>query len=136
MPKMRRQNKKYYRRGQICLFLFKTSKIMKTYYDKELKKVLKDLKTKKKEGLSESEAKKRLEKYGKNRLEEKEKISPVKLFFQQFKSPLVWILIAALIISVIVAFIEKSQTSNSFKEFTDAIVILVILILNAILGFI
>ncbi len=106
----------------------------KTYYDRTVKSVLKDLETKEK-GLSEKEAKKRLEKYGKNKLEEKEKISPVEILLQQFKSPLIWVLIAAMIISIIVVFIEHG-TKVGFGNFTEAIVILVILILNAIFGFV
>ncbi|MBD3310740.1 calcium-translocating P-type ATPase, SERCA-type [Candidatus Woesearchaeota archaeon] len=106
----------------------------KTYYDKEVKAVLKELNTSEK-GISEAEAKRRLERYGPNKLEEKEKVSPWKIFLQQFKSPLIWVLIAAMIISVIVAFIEKSNHVTA-ADLTDAIVIFVILILNAVFGFI
>ncbi len=75
-------------------------------------------------GLSEFEAKKRLEKYGLNQLEEKEKISPLKIFISQFASPIVWILLAAVAISLFVG------------EDLDAIVIGIILVLNAVLGFV
>lgn len=84
--------------------------------------VLKELKTQK-EGLTSEEAAFRLSKYGLNEIKEKDGISKIKIFISQFKSPLVWILIAALIISVIA------------NEATDAIVIGIVLLLNSILGF-
>jgi len=75
-------------------------------------------------GLSDSEAKARLQKYGLNELKETKRISALKIFLRQFASPVVWILIIALIISVIA------------DQGIDAIIIGIILILNAILGFI
>lgn len=75
-------------------------------------------------GLTSSEATARLKTYGKNILEKKEKISPIIILLEQFNSPVVWILLAALVISFILG------------EKVDAIVILAILIINAILGFI
>lgn len=75
-------------------------------------------------GLSQSEADERLKQHGPNEIKEGKKISPLKIFIRQFNSIVVWILIAATIIS---AFL---------KEYIDAIVILIILILIAILGFV
>jgi Ca2+-transporting ATPase len=92
-------------------------------YYQPLKEVLDELNTSEK-GLSSSEAKKRLEKYGPNILEEKEKISPLKIFLSQFSSAIVWILIGAIVISLFIG------------EAIDAIVIGIILVLNAVLGFI
>ena len=84
--------------------------------------VLSELKTSEK-GLSEEEAKNRLSIYGPNEIKEGAKVSPLKIFLSQFKSIVVWILIAATFIS---AFL---------REYIDAIVILVILALIAIIGF-
>ena len=75
-------------------------------------------------GLSSHEAEERLHKYGLNELKAEKGISPWKIFFEQFSSPLIWILIAALIISIFL------------KETIDAIVIAAIIILNSILGFV
>ena len=75
-------------------------------------------------GLTSSEAEQRRRRYGKNILKEKEKISPVKILIAQFNSPVLWILLGALIISFIM------------HEKIDAIVILAILTVNAIIGFI
>lgn len=75
-------------------------------------------------GLTKNEAEKRLKTYGLNQLENKKKISPIKIFLSQFNDFIVWVLIAATIISGIMG--EKA----------DAITILIIVIMNSILGFI
>jgi len=93
------------------------------YYDQKKEEVLENLKTTEK-GLSKSEASRRLQEYGRNIIEKKQEISPFKIFLGQFASPLVWILMVAIVISLIVGHME------------DAIVIGIILIVNAILGFI
>ena len=92
-------------------------------YSHTTDEVLNELKTTDK-GLTTSEATARLTTYGKNALEERGKISPLIILLEQFDSPVVWILLAALVISFILG------------EKVDAIVILAILIINAILGFI
>jgi len=75
-------------------------------------------------GLSEEEAKARLEQYGPNELRRKKKTSPVVAFFKQFLSPLIYILIAAVTISILT------------QHYLDAWVILGILLANAAIGFI
>jgi Ca2+-transporting ATPase len=92
------------------------------YYNQEIKEVFKELNSSM-SGLSEEEAKKRLEKYGPNEIKEKKSVSPLKIFFSQFNSFIVYILIAALVISLLIG------------EKIDAIVIAIILLLNAVLGF-
>ncbi|KAJ53355.1 Ca2+-transporting ATPase [Clostridium tetanomorphum] len=75
-------------------------------------------------GLSSLEAERRLKKYGQNVLEQKEKISPIRIFLQQFNDFIIWVLIAA------------TAISGFMGEKADAITILVIIIMNGILGFI
>jgi len=75
-------------------------------------------------GLTQDEANSRLVKYGKNELKEDEKDHPIKLFFMQF----VDILIALLIVAAIAAFFVG--------EVVDSLVILIVVILNAVIGFI
>ncbi len=53
-------------------------------------------------GLTEKEVKSRLEKYGLNELEEEEKITPLKVFIRQFFNFIVWVLIAAAVISLLI----------------------------------
>ncbi|MBW1744194.1 MAG: HAD-IC family P-type ATPase [Deltaproteobacteria bacterium] len=92
------------------------------YYNQPAHEVLKQLITSEK-GLASPEAAKRLARDGKNILKEGEKVSSFKVLLEQFNSPVVWILIGALIVSFIIG------------EKIDAIVIAAILILNAIIGF-
>lgn len=75
-------------------------------------------------GLTEREAADRLKKEGKNVLAEKKKASPVGIFVGQFKDVMVMILLAATVISVLLG------------EITDAVTIILIVLLNAILGFV
>lgn len=75
-------------------------------------------------GLTDAEGSKRIQKYGYNELESKHKVSAWSIFFNQFKSFIVFILVASTIISALL------------HEVVDAIVILIILILNAVMGFI
>ena len=75
------------------------------------------------EGLSVKDAERRLEKFGYNEIEKKNKIKIFELFFRQFKSFLIIILIIAAIFSLIVG------------EFVEAVVISLILMGNASLGF-
>lgn len=75
-------------------------------------------------GLSEDEAKARLEQYGHNELRSRKKTLPVVAFFKQFLSPLIYILFAAVIISILT------------QHYLDAWVILGILLANAAIGFV
>ncbi len=93
-------------------------------YNSSVKEVLENFKVDPKRGLSDEEVRARLQKYGYNELKEKEKLSKFKIFIGQFRSFIVYILLFALVISLFIS------------EFVDAIVIFVILLLNAVLGFI
>jgi Ca2+-transporting ATPase len=75
------------------------------------------------EGLSSHEAAQRLATNGRNELKEGKPISPLQIFLGQFKSLIIWILIAAGVISGLLG------------ERVDAIAILAIVILNAVIGF-
>jgi len=76
-----------------------------------------------KAGLKESEVKQRLKKFGYNKLPEEKKLSSLIIFLNQFKSPLVYVLIVAAIISFFL------------QDLIDMTVILVAVFLNTILGF-
>ena len=71
---------------------------MMDFYRVDLGEIYKELGSGEK-GLSASEAKARLEKYGYNRIEGKKGINPFILFLQQFNDPVIWVLIGAAIIS-------------------------------------
>ncbi len=88
-------------------------------------------------GLTESETQVRLEKYGRNELIKEKGKTAWQLFIGQFKSFLVYLLIFAIIISIIIGAWESTRPEASAwsSEYTDAVVISSILIINAILGF-
>jgi P-type Ca2+ transporter type 2C len=73
-------------------------------------------------GLSENEAKHRLTKYGANELEARKKTPLIIEFFKQFMSPLIYVLLVAVIISAVM------------QHYLDAAVIMVILFVNAVIG--
>ena len=75
-------------------------------------------------GLTEKEISSRLQKYGYNELKEKKENKVAKILIEQVNSFVVYILIAAVIISLFV------------KQYLDAIVISSILVINTLLGFI
>jgi H+-transporting ATPase len=74
-------------------------------------------------GLSAQEAENRIAKYGYNELEEK-KASPILKFLSYFWGPIPWMIEAAAILSVFVG------------DLTDFIIIMVLLIANALVGFV
>jgi Ca2+-transporting ATPase len=79
-------------------------------------------------GLTEDEAQKRLDQYGMNELKGKKKVPLIIVFLRQFLSPLIYVLMAAGIISLI------SQLFTGDEHYIDAIVIFGIIILNAVIG--
>lgn len=98
------------------------------WYTKDLKTITKELKTNVERGLNEDEVKRRLEKYGKNKLKEKKKESLFVRFIKQFNDFMIIILIIASIVSAIIAYVEGSG------DYIDSIIIIAIVIFNAIMG--
>lgn len=92
------------------------------WYRLKPEEVFKETKSDEK-GLSTDEAKRRLQKFGPNELQEAKKRSIALMFLAQFKDLMILILLAAAIVSGIIG------------DVTDTIVILVIVILNAVIGF-
>ena len=80
-------------------------------------------------GLSAEEAARRLEEHGENRLQEKKKKSSLQRFADQFKDAMILILIAAAIVSFVIACIEGDP-----KEFFEPALILLIVVANAVIG--
>ena len=96
-----------------------------TWHTKAIADISAILKTNLNNGISNKEAQERIKKSGLNELEEKKGRTPFKIFISQFNDFMIWILIAAAFISGII-----------IREISDAIVILVILVINSTLGFI
>ncbi|MFX0123184.1 MAG: calcium-translocating P-type ATPase, PMCA-type [Candidatus Hodarchaeota archaeon] len=86
-------------------------------------------------GLSNEEAERRLEQYGLNELERVKKKHPIFLFLEQFKNPLVIILLIALVISVTIGFFSPDEHQRA-EYFIDALAISAIVTFNAFFGFI
>lgn len=87
-----------------------------------IKNVLKNVNSTK-DGLSSKIAKKRLEKGGKNTLPHKKRLSKIRLFLEQFNSPLMYILLTTVVASFLLGHVS------------DSIIILVVILANTLVGF-
>ena len=96
------------------------------YYAKEKEEVLREVGSSV-DGLSSAEAEKRLAENGKNKLEAGKGKSLIRRFLEQLADPMIIILLAAALISGVLAVIEN-------ESFTDVIIILAVVIINAVLG--
>lgn len=92
------------------------------WFSKSQEEVLKEFNVNQTLGLTETEVKLRLEKYGMNKLKGKPKKSVISLFLSQLKDMLIYVLIGAAIITFFI------------KEYADSIIILLVIILNAVIG--
>ncbi|MCY8425707.1 calcium-translocating P-type ATPase, SERCA-type [Bacillus vallismortis] len=93
------------------------------FHEMEQTDLLEATNTSMKQGLTEKEVKKRLDKHGPNELQEGKKTSALLLFFAQFKDFMVLVLLAATLIS------------GFLGEYVDAVAIIAIVLVNGILGF-
>ncbi len=93
-------------------------------YKLDVNQVISSLGTDSKNGLSSDVVGKRLTEHGLNEIKRESGVKAITVFFRQFKSFIIYILIFALLISVVV------------KEYLDAYAIGAILILNAVFGFV
>ncbi|MGA2533081.1 MAG: calcium-translocating P-type ATPase, SERCA-type [Candidatus Aminicenantales bacterium] len=97
---------------------------MKNWWHLSAAEVAGALGTDLKGGLTAAEAGLRLKRLGPNELREKKGRGPLAIFLEQFKGLIIWVLIAAALVS------------GFLKEWVDALAILAIIILNAVLGLI
>ncbi|MCG8570022.1 MAG: calcium-translocating P-type ATPase, PMCA-type [Spirochaetes bacterium] len=95
----------------------------KIYHQYSVGETIEKLQTDSHQGLSQKEISTRLKKYGKNELKEKGQKTVFEILFDQVKEIMIIILFAAAVISFVLG------------EYTDSIVILIILLLNTMLGF-
>ena len=84
-------------------------------------------------GLDESDAKERLIRDGKNEIKEKPRRNGFLRFLDQFKDMMILVLIVAAIVSAVLVFIEPEP---DYIELIDSGVILLIVFINAIIGFV
>lgn len=93
------------------------------FFNKSIKDIETELDTSVENGLSDDKVNDFREKYGFNELAGKKKEGLLLKFLKQFKDFMIIVLIIAAIVSAVVS-----------KEFTDSIIILVVVIMNAIIG--
>lgn len=113
-------------------------------------------------GLTSQEAKVRLEKYGPNKLQEKKKKSWIRIFFEQMNNPMIFVLFAAIAVTIAVSIYETINVVNIVNaggealdawlnaheyqsasqinyfldvgDWSDVIIILAVVLLNSIIG--
>ncbi len=100
-----------------------------TFHNKSTEEALSALRTDAAVGLSAEEAAKRLSEVGENKLREKKKKTMLQRFIAQFKDAMILILIAAAIVSFVIACVEGDP-----MEFFEPALILLIVVLNAVMG--
>ena len=97
---------------------------MKAWWQLDVEETVSSLGSDLADGLSSQETAGRLTKYGPNQLREKEGYSALRIFLVQFENFIIWVLIVAAVVS------------GFLKEWVDAVAIIAIVVLNAVLGFI
>ena len=105
----------------ICVIIFSLGDIMNTQFEQT--------KIDSKNGLTQTEAERRIIEYGENKLKEKRNKSLFVRFLEQFKDVMIIILLVAALISFVVAIVERQPS-----EFIEPLLILLIVILNATIG--
>lgn len=99
------------------------------FHSEKIDNVLKTLETDAVKGLESKSAEKLREKYGENTLTQKKPKSMLRRFFDQFKDVMILILLAAAVVSFVIACVEQNP-----MEFFEPALILLIVVLNAIMG--
>ncbi len=95
-----------------------------SWHSQSVEEVYVGLDTDARDGLAQSEVSKRRDHYGLNKLTEHQGDGPIKRFLLQFHQPLVYILLAAVAVTL------------ALQEWVDSAVIFAVVIVNAIIGFI
>ena len=113
---------------QVHINIYQRGVMLMNYHNMNIRQVITELKTSANNGLTKKEAEIRQQKYGKNIIEHGKKSNIIIRFVEQFKDFMVIILIIAAIVS---AFAEIYSGGTNF---TDSIIILVIVVFNAIMG--
>ncbi len=101
--------------------------LTKKFYTMPVEDVAQHFNTSLSAGLTSGEAQKRLSQYGANEFEKKKNKSLLMKFLAQFRSFMIIVLVIAAVISGIVGYMQG-------EGFTDAIIIMAIVIINAIIG--
>lgn len=92
------------------------------YEQQNINDVLSQFSVSLQEGLTAEEAQERLKTHGPNAFQEKKPKTKLQMFLSQLRDPMIYILFGAVVIS------------GFLREFSDAVIILAIILLNAIIG--
>ncbi len=95
-----------------------------TYHSRSVEDVLDAMDVSPEQGLSEEEVRRRLARYGRNKLREAKRRSPWRILLDQFKSVVILVLVVAGFVAVL------------FGQWPEAIAIAAVLFVNAALGFV
>ena len=95
---------------------------LKKWFSYSIDETIKTLDSNIHHGLSETEAQQRLAQYGLNKLQDQKKKSVFQIFFHQLNDTLIYVLFGAVLITLFL------------HEYIDAIIILIVIILNACIG--
>ena len=108
---------------------------------KSAKEVLEELNVSSETGLSEEEASRRQIEYGFNKLEEKKKTPLILVFLSQFNDPMIFILLAAAVLSIGISLYQlfspnfpAESKPDVLEIVSDPVIILAVCVLNAIIG--
>ena len=109
------------------------------YENKSAKETLAELQVNENQGLSKEEVKNRQAQYGLNKLAEKKKKPLILTFLSQFNDPMIFILLAAAILSLAISIYSLNSPDITDKPtvmeiISDPVIILGVCILNATIG--
>ena len=100
-----------------------------TYHQLSASEAVQKLDSDSSRGLRSEQVQERLTSFGENKLKEKKKKTNFQRFLAQFKDVMILILLAAAVVSFVIACVEGEP-----KEFFEPLLILLIVVLNAIMG--
>ena len=100
---------------------------MKEWFQKTVEETVQELETDLNQGLTIEQVKQKQEKFGLNEIQETKKTSIIQRFIAQFKDFMIIVLILAAIVSGIVGVMRD-------EGFTDTIIIMIVVLVNAIIG--
>lgn len=92
------------------------------FEDKNIEEVIRHFGCNMQKGLTQEEAVRRLKQNGRNEMKAARKKTLLESFFEQLNDPLIYVLIAAAVVSIVL------------KEVSDAVIIGVVVFMNAIVG--
>jgi P-type Ca2+ transporter type 2C len=93
------------------------------YYTLKVDEVIQRLQTDRDKGLTHEEAKNRLQKFGRNLVEDKDKKSALRTLLEQFENPIVWILIIA------------TGLAFAYQHTLEGIAVSLVILINVMIGF-